>query len=124
MLEETESDDSETESDDSRLMPGILDKHGQYDSADYWDQAESPEASPTASLDHASHSATQADSCAQQPQQIVPIAADMQSPSGTIHRLESAHKSVQHQEHVAQDSMMHLTWGCCWDANLLASSGF
>ena len=83
---ETESDDSETESGDSRVTSGILDKHGHYDSADYWDQAESPEASPTASVHHASHSASQADSCAQQ--QLALLAADMQSPPGTIHGLE------------------------------------
>lgn len=104
---DTMSDDSDAESSHSGMTSGILDKHGHYDSAEYWDQPESSEGRPSASLHHFSlSSASQADGSAQQLQQEVPTFADMQSPSGTIHWLESAPESVSNLEHVTSTFLL------------------
>ena len=96
---DTVSDDLDADSKHSGESSGILDKNGQYDSAECWDLPKSSAGSLTASLQHASHSAAlQADSSAEPLQQEVPISADMGSPSCAVHWLGSARDSVEHHE--------------------------
>ena len=62
-------DDSEIESDYPGIMYGILDSHGQYGSAEFWDQSESPEGSPNATAQYEGDSALLANTSTQQQQQ-------------------------------------------------------
>ena len=56
------SDDSETESDDPGVMSSILDSHGQYDSAEIWDQPDSSVGISSAMPQHEGKSALHANS--------------------------------------------------------------